>query len=73
VYRQYFESDGKRYAHVLDARTGRPVTHELVSVSVVNESAFAADGWDTALLILGPVEGRRIAEEMKIDAMFLRE
>jgi FAD:protein FMN transferase len=73
VYRQYFESGGQRLAHVLDARTGRPIAHELVSVSVVHESAFAADGWDTALLILGPVEGRKLAERLKIEAMFLRD
>ena len=73
TYRQYFESDGKRHAHVLDARTGRSIKHDLVSVSVVNDSAFIADGWDTALLILGPAEGRQLAEKLKLDAMFLKE
>lgn len=73
VYRQHFENGGKRHAHVLDGRTGRPIQHNLVSVSVVNDSAFAADGWDTALLILGPDEGRRLAESLEIDAMFLSE
>jgi thiamine biosynthesis lipoprotein len=73
VYRQYFEREGGRYAHLLDARTGKPIPHDLLSVSVVNDSAFAADGWDTALLILGPVEGRALAEKLKLDAMFLRE
>jgi len=73
VYRQYFEREGRRFAHVLDARTGRPITHDLLSVSVVDDSAFKADGWDTALLILGPVEGRALAEKLKLDAMFLGE
>jgi FAD:protein FMN transferase len=73
VYRQYFESDGQRYAHVLDARTGRPITHGLVSVSVVHDSAFAADGWDTALLILGPDEGRALAKKLGLNALFLAE
>jgi thiamine biosynthesis lipoprotein len=73
VYRQYFEKGGKRYAHVLDARTGRPIAHDLVSVSVVTDSCFEADGWDTALLILGPVEGRALAAKRGINAMFLEE
>ena len=73
VYRQYFEKDGKRYAHVLDARTGRPVEHDLVSVSIIADSCFAADGWDTALLILGPVEGRALAAKKGINALFLEE
>ena len=73
VYRQYFESGGQRYAHVLDARTGRPITHGLVSVSVMGASAFAADGWDTALLILGPVAGRELAQKLGLNAMFVAE
>lgn len=73
LYRQFFEHDGHRYAHVLDARTGRPVAHDLVSVSVQHDSAFAADGWDTALLVLGPVEGRKLAEKLALDAMFLKQ
>jgi thiamine biosynthesis lipoprotein len=73
VYRQYFEKDGKRYAHVLDARTGRPIAHDLVSVSVVTDSCFEADGWDTALLILGPMDGRALATKRGINAMFLEE
>lgn len=73
VYRQYFEKSGKRYAHLLDARTGRPVDHALISVSVVMGSCFEADGWDTALMILGPVEGRALAAKRGMDAMFLEE
>lgn len=73
VYRQAYESGGRRFSHVLDARTGRPVAHRLVSVSVTAESAFAADGWDTALLILGPEAGRKKAEEQDIDSIFLVE
>jgi thiamine biosynthesis lipoprotein len=73
VYRQYFENDGKRYAHVLDARTGRPVAHDLVSVSVITDSCFVADGWDTALLILGPADGRTLAAKKGINALFLEE
>jgi thiamine biosynthesis lipoprotein len=73
VYRQFFEKDGKRYAHVLDARTGRPIEHHLVSVSVITDSCFEADGWDTALLILGPVQGRELATKRGINAMFLEE
>lgn len=72
-YRQFFEHDGKRYSHILDARTGRPITHGLQSVTVIADSAFFADGWDTALLILGPVEGRAVAEKNNVSAMFLTD
>ncbi len=72
TYQQYFESGGQRYAHVLDARTGRPVAHDGVSVSVVHASCLTADAWATALLILGPEEGRKAAERLEIDALIIR-
>ena len=53
-YRNYFEADGVRYSHTIDPRTGAPVRHELVSVTVVHPSAAMADAWATALTVLGP-------------------
>lgn len=64
VYRQHFATDGKDYAHVIDPRTGRPVEHTLASVSVINHSASQADGFATALLVLGPEQGRALAEKL---------
>jgi thiamine biosynthesis lipoprotein len=53
-YRNYFELNGQRYSHSIDPRTGYPVRHELVSVTVVHRSTALADAWATALSILGP-------------------
>lgn len=73
TYRQFIESGGRRFPHVLDARTGRPVEHGLVSVSVFAESCLMADAWATALLVLGPQEGRAMADRLKLDAIFIVE
>ena len=35
-YRNYIEHDGVRLSHTIDPRTGRPVTHALASVSVID-------------------------------------
>jgi FAD:protein FMN transferase len=64
VYRQHFSTAGKEYAHILDPRTGRPVEHSLASVSVVDDQAAQADGFATALMVLGPDEGRRLAGKL---------
>ena len=64
VYRQHFSLADKVYAHVLDPRSGRPIEHNLASVSVIHPSAAQADGFDTALLVLGPDAGRRLAEKL---------
>ena len=71
TYRQFFEFEGVRYPHVLDARTGKPVVHHLPSVSVISDSCLIADGWATAFLILGPIKGPALAKERGISAFFL--
>jgi thiamine biosynthesis lipoprotein len=73
TYRQYYETGGHRYAHVLDGRTGRPITHPAVSVSVVAGSCFQADSWSTALLALGPQEGAALAKRLGLHAFYLEE
>lgn len=70
VYRQRFSADGQEYAHVIDPRTGRPITHPLASVSIVHPSAALADGYATALLVLGPSEGRARAEKLGLQAIW---
>jgi FAD:protein FMN transferase len=52
-YFNYREINGKKYGHTIDPRTGYPVDHELLSVSVFAEDCAAADAWDTALLVMG--------------------
>lgn len=62
-YRNYFEQDGKRYSHVIDPTTGRPITHSLVSATVIARTALEADGWDTGLMVLGTEKALQVAEE----------
>jgi len=70
-YRNYYERDGVRYSHTLDALTGKPVTHKLASVSVYHASAALADGWATALMVLGEEKGLALAEDQGLAAYFL--
>lgn len=60
-YRNYYELDGKRLSHVIDPATGRPITHKLVSVTVISPTALEADGWDTGLMVLGPEKAKAVA------------
>lgn len=73
TYRHYFDHEGRRYSHILDARTGRPVSHDLVSVTVIHEDPTIADAWDTALLCLGQKEGMKVANAEKIPALFIEQ
>jgi FAD:protein FMN transferase len=73
TYRHYFDVDGIRYSHILDARTGKPVTHSTVSVSVLHDDATQADAWSTALLCLGKTAGLAAANKAGIAALFIEQ
>jgi len=56
-YRNYFLDGKKRYSHVIDPKTGRPVSNGIVSVSVISDQCTFADGLATALMVMGHESG----------------
>ncbi len=62
-YRNYFEDDGRRFSHTIDPATGYPVEHGLASVTVIAENAAYADALATAIMVMGPESGLRLAEQ----------
>ncbi len=69
-YRSGFTHEGRRYSHTLDPRTGEPVQHALAAVTVVAETALAADALAAALLVQGPEAGYDFAAARGVAAMF---
>ena len=60
---QRLEAGGKRYSHILDPRTGQPLTdHSLVSV-IARDGLTA--GISTACSVIGPKEALKLAKEWK--------
>lgn len=70
-YRNYYEEGGVRVSHTIDPRTGRPIAHNLASVSVIHETCALADAYATALMVLGPHEGFSLAQDLDLAAVFL--
>ena len=70
-YRNFRQVEGGQVSHTIDPRTGRPVRHQLASASVVDASCMRADGYATALMVLGEEEGYRLAAEQDLAALFL--
>ena len=60
---QYFEIDSVRYSHIIDPRSGEPLTARSV-VSVLAPNAAAADALASGISVLGPDEGVRLAESL---------
>lgn len=61
-YRNYFEENGIRYSHTIDPQSGWPISHKLVSVTVVHPSSMTADGLATAIEVMGPEKGFEFAK-----------
>ena len=61
---QYAEIDGKRYSHIVDPKTGLGLTDRL-SVSVIAPTAADADALASAVSVLGPEKGTRLAESLE--------
>ena len=70
-YKNFFTKGGKKYSHIINPSTGKPITHKTKSVTVIHDNSMKADGWATALLAVGRVDGLKIAEKEKIAVLFI--
>lgn len=62
VYERAFKRSGALYHHILDPRTGMPAQTDLLSATVVSRSSLDADGYTTALVIMGADRALAFAE-----------
>ena len=69
-YRNKFEWQGILYSHTINPATGRPVKNPPSSVSVIHESCMTADGFATAMMVLGPDKGTVLADELGLSVLF---
>jgi len=73
-YRSFFVRDGVRYSHILDPRTGRPVSNGVVSVSVLAPDCTLADGLATAVVVMGLDDGLALVERLQgVEALVIVE
>ena len=61
-YRNFYERDGQRFAHIIDPRTGRPTASRVASASVVGPRCMTADALATSLIVLSVAEGRQLLQ-----------
>ncbi len=63
-YRNFYEENGKKYAHTIDPKTGYPVQHSLLSATVLANDCMTADAFATAFMVLGKDIGIEIARQV---------
>lgn len=70
-YRNYYESDGQRFSHTIDPEDGRPIDHNLASVTVIAEDCMTADALATAFNVMGFEKAKVLATRENIAAYFI--
>ncbi len=65
TYERFFETDGKKYHHILDTKTGMPMENNLASVTIVCRDSILADALSTTIFALGKDEGLVFLENLK--------
>jgi thiamine biosynthesis lipoprotein len=56
-YRNFFVENGVRYSHIIDPRSGYPVSQGVVSASILADNCTLADGLATAVMVMGAEKG----------------
>jgi thiamine biosynthesis lipoprotein len=64
-YRNFFVLNGQRYSHVIDPRTGFPVTNGVVSASIIAPNCALADGLATAVMVMGAEKGIALVNRLE--------
>lgn len=71
-YRKYFVKDGIKYSHTIDPKTGYPVHHSLLSVSIIADDCTTADAYATAFMVMGIEKSKEfLKNHPKIEAYFI--
>lgn len=70
-YRIFFEENNQRYSHLIDPKTGKPITHMMLSSTVIHPSCMTADGLSTAFMVMGAEKAMQLANQQQIAALFI--
>ena len=70
-YLQYYNVGNERRSHTIDPRSGSPVSHSLLSATIVAESCMRADALATACMVLGEKDALEMIERSLDAACYL--
>ncbi len=66
-YRKFIERDGRKYSHAINPHTGFPITHSLLSISVLANDCMTADAYATAFLVMGLEKAIPLARQQGLE------
>lgn len=70
-YRNFYYKNGKKYAHTVDPKTGRPVQHSILSATVLAPTCALADAYATSFMVMGMEKAQEVLKRHKELMAFL--
>lgn len=70
-YRKFYYENGKKYSHTINVKTGYPVSHNLLSATILAGDAATADAYATTCMAMGLEGAKKFAAERNIKAYFI--
>lgn len=70
-YRNYHKKEGETFGHTISPRTGRPVTTDILSASVIAPTCMEADAMATACMAMGSEDGMAMLNENGLAGAFI--
>lgn len=71
-YRKFYIKDGQKYSHTINPLTGYPVSHSLLSATVIAPSSTQADAYATMFMVMGLKDSQKFLEaHPELDALLV--
>ena len=64
-YARGFDIQNNHFSHIIDPRTGYPISGTIKSATVISDTASQSDALATAMMVLSPEEGIKLIESLK--------
>lgn len=73
-YRKFYYKDGKRLSHTIDPTTGYPISHNMLSVTIVGPNTITTDAMSTSMMVLGVEKASQLVDSLPdIEGYFIYE
>lgn len=70
-YRNFHETEGRRFGHTISAETGRPVETDVISATVTAPSCMEADALATSCMALGSKKALSLCDSLSAGVMLI--
>lgn len=64
-YRNFYQSEGQKYSHTINPKTGYPERSHLLGVSVITDNCMDADAIATSCMVMGLEKSKNWVEQLK--------